>query len=246
MSDLICASENIIQPFPFGGGFKKKKILPDGMRAPLSEERKLILTKMVLGLAHLFANSDIAWAIDGGLSISLLNGSFIGEHRDIDVCVEGSQLEELQRIIQHKNYGFFLTPEASSREKMVMKRVGWEEFSMTKAFLLWIIAIDEDGLIQKDRDLSFINIHVVRRDAQGVPLGEDDALLPKDWFEPRNIVFEQRLINVASPVKTAYYKFLSLRNYDVTDLQYMFRSGMIDSSDVKEIERALGYKQNLF
>ena len=44
---------------------------------------------------------------------------------------------------------------------------------------------------------------------------------------------------MASPLRTAYYKMKSLRNYDLTDLRHMFESGMISHSDILAIEKVI-------
>lgn len=244
--------KNIIQPFPFREGFETKKVFDDGTRAPLSRERKIILEQVVLETEKLFRGSSIHWEIDGGLSVSLLRGQFIGEHRDLDVAVEESELEQLQKIIEAKGYGLFVTLGTEKRETMHMKRVDWKEFSEAPTFLFWIIAVDKNGLIRKDLALSFINVHIIKRSEKGLPFGEEGVELPAHWFRPRVINFLGSRINVASPLKTAYYKLQSIRNYDLTDLRHMFESGLISCLDVEEIEKVIGsepgkkYKENYY
>lgn len=235
----LCTKENIFQPFPFQGGFEKKKILEDGTRIALTRERKLQIITMLCELEKLFDCSGLSWTIDGGLSVSLLKGEFIGEHRDLDLAVEEHQLEQLQKHIESRGYGLFVTLGVQKRETMVMKRVDWKEFSKADTYLFWIIAVDKDGLIQKDRTLNFINVHIIRRNKYGIPLNAGGCELPMHWFYSKAIEFHGCFLNVASPLKTAYYKLRSLRNYDLTDLQHMLDSGMLFFSDIMEIEAVL-------
>ena len=86
-------NKNEFQPFPFGGGFESKKVNKEGERTQLTPERKEQLDKMILEVVKLFEESNITWSIDGGLSISLFKGEYMGEHRDLDIAVEVSQLE---------------------------------------------------------------------------------------------------------------------------------------------------------
>lgn len=235
----LCPRKNIFQPFPFQGGFEKKKILEDGTRAPLTQERENQLSAMLGELERLFDCSGCKWTIDGGLSVSLLKGAFIGEHLDLDLAIEEHQLKQLQRYIESKGYGLFVTLGVQKRETMIMKRVDWKEFSKSPTYLFWIIAVDENGLIQKDRALNFINVHIIRRNKQGIPLNEGGHELPTHWFYPRVVEFQGSVLNVASPIKTAYYKLQSLRSYDLTDLQHMIDAGLIFYADIVEIESVL-------
>jgi hypothetical protein len=235
----LCSPVNIFQPFPFQGGFEKNKILEDGTRVALTRERKLQIIAMLCELEKLFDCSGLSWTVDGGLSVSILRGDFIGEHRDLDLAVEEHQLEQLQKHIESRGYGLFVTLGVQKRETMVMKRVDWKEFSTADTYLFWIIAVDEKGLIQKDRPLSFINVHIIRRNELGNPLSWGKKELPAHWFYSKAIEFHGCFLNVASPLKTAYYKLRSLRNYDLTDLQHMLDSGMLFFSDIMEIEAVL-------
>lgn len=237
----LCPRENILQPFPFktDGGFEKKKILEDGSRAPLTMERKNQLCVMLSEVERLFDCTGLSWSIDGGLSVSLLKGEFIGEHRDLDIAVESRQLRQLQEMIEGKRFGLFVTLNVEKRETMVMKRVDWKNFSRANTYLFWIIAVDENGLIQKDKPLSFINVHIIRRNKQGIPLSEGKRELPVHWFYPRAVEFQGSFLNVAAPIKTVYFKLQSLRNYDLTDIRHLFEAGSISLSDIEEIESIL-------
>lgn len=235
----LCLAANVFQPFPFQGGFEKKKILKDGTRATLTKERKLQIITMLCELERLFDCSGLSWVVDGGLSVSILRGDFIGEHRDLDLAVEEFQLKRLQEWIERKGYGLFVTLGVQSRETMIMKRVDWKEFSTADTYLFWIIAVDENGLIQKEKPLSFINVHIIRRDKHGIPLSGGGKELPVHWFYHEAVEFQGNFLNVASPLKTAYYKLRSLRNYDLTDLRHMFESGLISHQNIEEIESVL-------
>ncbi|HAS00153.1 MAG: hypothetical protein US57_C0002G0046 [Candidatus Moranbacteria bacterium GW2011_GWC2_37_73] len=235
----LCAKDNIFQPFPFQGGFEKKKILEDGTRVVLTKERKLQIITMLCELEKLFDCSGLSWIVDGGLSVSILLGDFIGEHRDLDLAVEEFQLEKLQEWIERKGYGLFVTLGVQSRETMFMKRVNWKEFSTADTYLFWIIAVDENGLIQKDKSLSFINVHIIRRNELGNPLSWGKKVLPAHWFYSEVVEFQGSVLNVASPLKTAYYKLRSMRNYDLTDLRHMLEAGLIPCADIEEIESVL-------
>lgn len=233
------SEKNVFQPFPFEGGFEKKKINEEGERAQLSSERKEQLDIMVAEVAKLFEGSDVSWAIDGGLSVSLLRGDYIGEHRDLDVAVENSQLEKLQKLVESKGFGLFATLNAQRRETMVMKRVDAKGFSEAPTYLFWIIAVDEEGLIQKDKSLSFINVHKIRRNEQGLPLNWGGEILPVEWFEPKIVEYHGKTLNLAHPAKTAYYKLRSLRNYDVRDLKYLIDEEKLTFQDIETIEEIL-------
>ena len=233
------SEKNVFQPFPFEGGFEKKKINEEGERAQLSSEKKEQLDIMIAEVAILFEGSDVSWAIDGGLSVSLLRGEYIGEHRDLDVAVENSQLEKLQKLVESKGFGLFATLNAQRRETMVMKRVDAKEFSEAPTYLFWIVAVDEEGLIQKDKPLSFINVHKIRRNEQGLPLYWGGEILPAEWFESKIVEYQGKTLNLAHPAKTAYYKLRSLRNYDVKDLEYLVKAGELNLQDIETIEKVL-------
>lgn len=233
------SEKNVFQPFPFQGGFEKKKISEEGERAELSPERREQLDTMIAEVAKLFEGSDVSWSIDGGLSVSLLRGEYIGEHRDLDVAVEVSQLEKLQQLVESKGFGLFATLNAQRRETMVMKRVDAKEFSDAPTYLFWIIAVDEDGLIQKNKPLSFINVHKIYRNEQGLPVAANGNALPSEWFEPKTVEYQGRILNLAQPSKTAYYKLRSLRNYDITDLQYLVKTGELSIGDIETVEEVL-------
>jgi hypothetical protein len=233
------SKKNELQPFPFQGGFENKKITEEGERFSLSPERRDQLDTMIAEVAKLFEGSSVNWAIDGGLSVSLLRGEYMGEHRDLDVAVENSQLEQLQQLVESKGFGLFVTLNPQKRETMIMKRVNWQEFSDAPTFLFWIIAVDEEGLIQKDKPLSFVNVHKIKRNEDDIPLSEEGYILPAEWFKSKTVEYQGKILNLAHPAKTAYYKLKSLRNYDISDLKKLIESKELSLEDIKRIGEIL-------
>ncbi len=211
----------------------------DAERRPPTEEEKQRMDSHLIQLGKIFKGSDIKWQIDGALNISLVRGEYIGIHKDVDVSIEESELEKIDIQLKKSGYGLFLSYPKNSKEpegKKVMERVGAKKFSEAEQDYLMIASVDERGKIKEGKTLNFIDAHLVKRNAEGKPIGWSGVELPEKWFEPQLTTFQEQEINLSHPAKTAYFKLHGTRNYDQTDLQKLAEIGSLTLDDLVDIE----------
>lgn len=214
--------------------FKRKKPSPE------------VVEKMngrLLDLGKLFEGSELHWHLDGALNISLMNGAaedpgkYIGEHKDVDISVEKDELEALEVQLHAKGYGLFLSRTDDARANKIMKRVGFHDFSESTEGHRLIAAIDDKGKIRRDKALNFIDVHIVKRDEAGIPLGVSGTPIPEKWTEPQSLEFHGTTLQISHPGKVLYFKLHQGRNYDKTDVMHLIDIGKITEEDIEDVER---------
>lgn len=194
-------------------------------------------------LGQVFEGTGLYWQLDGALNISIMNGAgedperYIGEHKDVDISVEKGELEALEEQLLKKGYGLFLSRTGNGTENKIIRRVSYKDFTESEAEHPLIAAIDEKGKIRRDKALNFIDVHIVKRDEAGIPLGVLGSSIPEKWTQPQPRDFHGRKINISYPAKVLYYKFHQGRNYDVTDMERLIETGKITEEDIDDIGR---------
>lgn len=218
-----------------------EQIDQDAERREATPEEEAQMDASLIKLGKVFAGSGVNWHLDGALNISLLKGEYIGVHKDVDVSIEEGELEEIVETLAKNNYGLFLSysedPE-DSKGKKVMERVGAKAFSAEDRGHLMITAIDNTGKISEEEGLNFIDVHLVSRNESGDSIGYGGAPLPQEWFVGNPIEFKGEIVNVSHPAKVAFFKLHETRGYDQTDLQALIDLGVLELSDVEQIERS--------
>jgi hypothetical protein len=210
----------------------------DERRKPTDAEREQMNSNMQK-LADIFDGSDLRWQLDGALNISLMKGDYIGVHKDVDLTIDQDDLEKLEKQLFSKGYGLFLSSEHEDPKKRKMKWVSAEEFRKAPKEHLMIAAVDERGKIREGESLNFLDVHLVKRDERGRPLGFGGAPLPEKWYEAQPITFKGAEINLSHPAKVAYFKLYCKRGFDETDLWALAETGKLTMDDVGEIENVL-------
>lgn len=187
-------------------------------------------------LGKIFAGSNINWHLDGALNISLLNGEYIGNHKDVDLSVERSELKEFESQLFKNGYGLFLSQSENAESRKTMRRVGYKNFRDSKTEHPIIAAIDKYGKILENKALNHIDAHIIERNSNGSPLGVSGAVIPEKWAKPYPIEFKGEQINLSHPGKVLYYKLHQGRNYDETDIKKLIETGKLKEEDVDDIE----------
>jgi len=206
-------------------------------RKPVTPEQAQEMDRRLSELSEIFENSELNWHIDGALNISLLNGNYIGNHKDVDISVEKDELAKLEALLLKKGYGLFLSRTLAETKKKVMKRVGHEKFQDSDTEHMLIAAIDAKGKIRRDKSLNFVDVHVVEKNAAGQPTGSSGVALPEEWGKPYPIEFQGKPLNQSHPGKVLYYKLHQGRNYDLTDIQKLIKTGAITEKDIDDVEK---------
>lgn len=207
----------------------------DVRREPNSTEREEMNEKLIK-LGSLFEGSGVRWQLDGALNISLMKGDFIGVHKDVDLTIDPDDLEKFEQELFTKGYGLFLSSRHEDPNKRKMEWVSADEFRSAPDDHLMICTIDEQGQIRKDEPFNFLDVHLIKRDANGRPLGFYDVPLPEEWYEPQTVLFHGKNINLSHPAKVAYFKLHGKRGFDQTDLFALAQTGKLTLDDVAEIE----------
>ena len=192
-------------------------------------------------LSEAFDGTSLNWHLDGALNISLMNGAgsdpekYIGEHKDVDISIEKSEIEALEAQLLKKGYGLFLSRTHDETKNKIMKRVRHDDFNESDAEHMLIAAIDDNGKMRRYKALDFIDVHIIRRDEAGKALGVSGTPIPEKWLHPQIIEFHGRRINISHPGKVLYYKLHQGRNYDFTDVERLLETGRITEKDIDDI-----------
>lgn len=208
----------------------------EGVRRMPSTRERESMDSNISKLGKLFEGSDVKWQLDGALNISLMSDDYIGVHKDVDLSIEDSDLEKLEHQLSQNNYGLFLSTEhPTDSEKRQMEHVSAQKFREAPETHLMIAAVDEQGKIKEGEKLNFIDVHLVRRDEKGNPLGYAEIKLPSKWYEPQPKSYQGSNINLSHPAKVAYFKIHGTRPFDSTDLKLLAGVGNITTEDVDDI-----------
>ena len=206
-------------------------------RKPATPEQIEDMNKRLTELADAFDGSTVNWHMDGALNISLMNGEYIGNHKDVDLSIEKSELAELEAQLLKKGFGLFLSRTEDETKNKVMRRVSHTDFNDSDTEHMLIAAIDDNGKIRKDKSLNFVDTHLIERNENGQALGYSDVALPDKWVKSYPVEFQGKPINLSHPGKVLYYKLHETRGYDTTDIQRLIETGKVTEEDVLDIEK---------
>jgi len=225
--------------------FVEENIDENFERKPPTPEQVKDIDQRVVGLGEIFKDSNLNWHLDGAINISLLNGKdkegktkYIGNHKDIDISVEKEELAQLESQLLKKGYGFFLSRTDEETKNKVLTRVNHEDFLNASPENRQVGAIDKDGKIRTNTPINFLDVHIMKRNADGLPLGYSDVVIPEKWAKPYPIEFQGEQVNISHPGKVLYYKMHSGRNYDTTDVYRLIETGKVTIEDVDDVEKA--------
>jgi hypothetical protein len=206
-------------------------------RIPKLEEREA-MDSDINKLGKIFGGSNVRWQLDGALNISLMKGEYIGVHKDVDLSIEADDLEKLDDQLGQQGYGLFLSTEhPTDKTKRQMERVGPRQFREASGVHPMIVAIDEYGKIKENEKLNYIDVHLIKRDKEGNPLGHGGVKLPVKWCEPQPKEYQGTEINLSHPAKVAYFKIHGTRSLDANDLRILTEIGDLKVEDVDEISQ---------
>lgn len=229
-------AENYEQEQPPWEDFSEK-IDENFVRKPPSPEAIENMDKSLEELGQAFDGSSSNWHLDGALNISLMNGEYIGEHKDVDVSVEKDELEAIEAQLLKNGYGFFLSRTEDKSQNKVMRRVGFKDFNDSDTEHMLIAAIDENGKIRRDKSLNFVDVHIINRNEKGTALGVSETPIPEKWTQPQPMEFQDKQINLSHPGKVLYYKLHQGRDYDATDAIKLIETGKITEEDIDDIQK---------
>ena len=206
-------------------------------KPPTPEQRRQIEAELGK-LGDLFAGSDVRWQLDGAINISLMAGDFIGAHKDVDISIDQADLSKLDGILDKKGYGLFISRLKDEKQPggdRVMERRGASGLSGEPAEHVMLAAVDAQGKLRGGEELDYVDVHVVRRDAAGKPVGPFGASLPERWYEPQKIEHNGRELKISQPELVAYFKIREGRAYDLNDLRHLVEAGRLPKEKIEEV-----------
>lgn len=212
-------------------------------RPEMTEKDKERMDANLKKLGTMMEDFDVNWMIDGALNISIPQEEYVGFHKDIDVSFEGNELKDVEKDLLQKGYGFFHSYRQSGKGgKKVMERVSADTYkNEIEGKKRIIAAIDKDGKIKDNVPLNFFEAHVIKRDADGAPLGKGGTKLPEKWLKPREVEFQGVKLNLSHPARVAYYKLHSQLSapYHMKDLEKLAETRSLTLEDVDDIENVI-------
>ncbi len=229
-STILIQKQNPFKPFD------GENVGKDNKRLPASPEQVEKMDKTLEELTTLFNGFD-KWHLDGALNISLLKKEYIGNHKDVDLSVERINLKELELFLEKKGCGFFISQnkkDGNSGEK-ILRRVSYVGIENYKGHPM-ICAIDDKGKIDDSKNLNYIDLHIIDRDDNNLPLLASGINCKEEWTKSYPIEKNGQKINLSHPAKVLYYKLNQGRNYDSTDIDRLLELDVIKESDIDEIK----------
>lgn len=210
-------------------------------RQPTPEQREQMI-RTLEELGDLMAGTDARWQLDGAMNISLYGGDFIGVHKDTDISVEPEDLPSLEGHLLRRGFALF---ESQTRDDVNgprrLKRVSADQVRRSGGENVAVNRVDERGKIIPGGDLNSIDLHLIRRDAEGRGVGNKGTPLPERWMFPsQRGMSGGPEISTSHPARTLYYKLYQGRNYDFTDLDRLAETGVLTEQDIDEVEQVLG------
>lgn len=228
-------------------------------KQPTAEDRRRMDQDMA-DLSRMTAGSDARWSIDGARNISLMNGDYIGVHKDVDISIDKDDLAKLDASLSRAGYGLFMGSRKDSDDPLspkILERMGAAELAGDNTGRdVSIMAIDEKGKLREVTGLNSVDVHIVRRDAEGYPIGPGGNRLPKEWFEPQKMKYQGHELNISHPANVAYFKLrqgrpytAEDRPYDSLDLKLMIDSGSLSGENIEDVaqvyEQEMSDRQNV-
>ena len=107
-----------------------------------------------------------------------------------------------------------------------------------------IAAIDEEGKIKEDAELNYLDVHLIKRNEKGQPLGSAGVALPEEWYEGQKHDFHGKELLLSHPAKLAYFKIHGTRDFDQTDLRYLAETSKLSLGDIDEITKVIDLEFN--
>lgn len=222
--------------------FEKDHLDENFKRKLPTQEQITEMDQRLNELGDVFAGADFNWQLDGALNISLMNGDYIGYHKDVDLSVEEKELRQLESHLEKRGYGLFLSRTNEKTDKKIMRRVGYRDFHDSAEEHPLIGAIDESGKILQGKILNYADVHIIKRNEKGQALGRADktgVTIPDKWTKSYPIEFHGQQINLSHPGKLLYYKLHEGRNYDLTDIDRLVETGRLSIEDILDVERVI-------
>ena len=219
------AEDLLIEERPHWGEFEGTKVTESGEYQEPTEEEKAAIEQRLGRLAEVFQSADFPWQLDGAINISLYDGKFIRNHKDLDVGVFKDDLSRLDTQLEKNGMGIYLTFEKGG--KKLTRRLRGEDFATVEPGKteLSICKVGADGRIDRDpgEPFNFVDLHVNERNQEGDVIGgPDGTTLPKEYFEPRQAVSPAgHEINVSHPAVVAFHKLQVGREHDLKDLELL-------------------------
>lgn len=218
--------------------YPHRKLKDDEERPQVTPELEEAMDKEILTLGNLMKGWDSWWQLDGSLNISLQRGEYIGTHADVDMSILESDVVHLEVYLKERGYGLFAM--TKDEDKRIFRRVGAQKFvHPDRDWHLRFGAIDENGKIRTDADLTTIDVAVTRRNARGDALGWRDVPLPEHWLKGETIDFKGVPINLSHPARFLFNKIWFMRKYDDTDLNIFAKMGALSMEDIREVGEAM-------
>ncbi len=188
-------------------------------------ERKIEIEKRLNDLGELMEGAEFGWWLDGAINISLLqgDGSFIRDHKDVDMSISVENLPALEKQLATRGYTIIFSDRTRYTEtQRCVEVVSAVEIAERALSELQIARINPNGMINNEHDkLNFIDLHIIVSNEDGTKtIPYSGTTFPAEYFAHGRIytTTSGRLVNLSHPALVAYHKIETGRNYDLTDI----------------------------
>lgn len=245
----------------FEESFVGGKTNSEGKYVEPSPERRAFLEQQLDQFGALMSGAKFHYVLDGALNISLLNKTFIRDHKDIDMSVVDADLEALDAFLRSRGYAIVFTHrEKKTEKKRCLEVVSAKDIVERKLQDLSVARINDRGIIQNTHEMvNFMDLHVHHTDAdENLVLSDGGAVIPKKYAKSVDVyrTINGHSIPVSHPVLVAYHKTKSGRDHDYHDISYLnaflsdedrrFLRDLIQREQERKLRNAIPRAKQLF
>lgn len=177
-------------------------------------------------LGEIMEGADFEFWLDGAINISLIQGKYIRDHKDVDISITQDNLPDLEKQLKAKGYVIvYANREKNTATQRCWETVGASEIISRNLKELLLVKVDESGKIQDTDDvLNFVDLHVHRQDEEeNLIISYSGAVIPRHYCDryKTHTTKSGHKIPVSHPVLVAYHKAEQGRDYDFTDIAHL-------------------------
>jgi hypothetical protein len=215
-------SLDVVQEFS-----KRVETITGGKAEKPTEERAREIKAMLEETAKIFDDANIRYVLDGALNISLYEGDFFRDHRDVDVSVFSEDISKLAKILEQKGYALFRFPKDVNeviKEKGVVRHelLDPEKIDPRKISRERLLFLRVNGKLEIDTEnYAWFDVHALDTNENGDIVQLNGTILPQlKYAEAPSYTMENgKELKLSHPAILAYHKLKSGREHpDFDDL----------------------------
>lgn len=223
-------------------------------------ERAKELDRQLSEVSDFFEGTGIDWRIDGALNLSLREGRYLRNHKDIDLGISIASIEKLLERAEKMGYEVLYVDRSQTME--VAKERGFVQAERVSKDE--IIGGKEKLILVKNTETgpdfrNYMDVHVLKLNENGQKIEEPGVVFPAEFTDDLSVEKEGKEIKLEPTLVFAHHKLWSALNrptmfggesYDWRDLEALAdqlrRQGKMDELESVRVQIPKAYQLQLF